>query len=71
MRHKLPFTGDVTQLTSSMAAEGYQAVGLNLRFRNVSNQLLVLAYKNGTSVAFDNHGQRLTQHGANLREGLV
>lgn len=64
-----PFTAQISQATSSMAGT-YQALTLKVRFRNVSNQPLVLAYKNGTSVAIDNHGQRLTQHGANFARGI-
>lgn len=36
----------------------------------MGSQPLVLAYKNGTSVAIDNHGQRLTQRGANFARGI-
>jgi hypothetical protein len=65
-----PFTAQLTQVTSSMAPGGYQALGLKVRFRNVSTQPLVLAYKNGTSVAIDNHGQRFAQRGVNFARGI-
>lgn len=55
-----PFTAQIQQLTAS-TVNGYQVLRFNMRFRNVTNQPLVLAYKNGTSIAIDNHGQRLTQ----------
>jgi hypothetical protein len=55
-----PFTAQIQQLTSSTQS-GYQVLRFNIRFRNVSQQPVVLAYKNASSVAIDNHGQRLTQ----------
>jgi hypothetical protein len=64
------FTAQIQQVTLSMAHAGYQALGLKVRFRNVSGQPLVLAYKNGTSVAIDNHGQRYGQRGANSVRGM-
>jgi hypothetical protein len=53
-----------------MAHAGYQALGLKVRFRNLTAQPLVLAYKNGTSVAIDNHGQRYGQRGGNFIQGI-
>ena len=64
-----PFIAQVTQATVS-TANGYQVLGIKVRFRNMSNQPLVLAYKNGTSLAIDNHGQRLGQRGVNYARGI-
>jgi hypothetical protein len=65
-----PFTAQIMQVTLSMAHAGYQALNFNVRFRNVTAQPLVLAYKSGTSVAIDNHGQRYGQRGANFARGI-
>jgi hypothetical protein len=65
-----PFTAQVTQVSQSNAIGGYQALGFRVRFRNVSAQPLVLAYKSGTSVAIDNHGQRYGQRGGNFVQGM-
>jgi hypothetical protein len=54
-----PFTAQITQITSSIAS-GYQTLRINMRFRNVTAQPLVLAYKQGSAIAIDNHGQRMT-----------
>lgn len=63
------FTAQVTQVVSSMARNN-QVLGLKVRFRNLTNEPLVLAYKYGTSLAIDNHGQRLTQQGLNYARGI-
>jgi hypothetical protein len=63
------FVAQITQVTSSMAG-GYQAIGFKVRFRNVTNQPLVLAYKSGTSLAIDNHGQRYAPRGVNAVRGI-
>jgi hypothetical protein len=64
------FTAQVQQVTSSTVMGGYQALTFRLRFRNVTTQPLVLAYKNGTSVAIDNNGHRYGQRGANFVRGM-
>ncbi len=55
-----PFTAQIQGMTQSMQ-NGYQVLRYNVRFRNLTPQLLVLAYKNITAVSIDNHGQRLGQ----------
>jgi hypothetical protein len=55
-----PFTAQIQHLTASMVSY-HQVLRLNIRFRNLSPQPIVLAYKNNTAVAIDNHGQRLNQ----------
>ena len=64
-----PFTAQIRQLTPSIAG-GYHVLSFNVRFRNVTNQPLVLAYKNGTSIAIDNHGNRYGQTRANFARGI-
>lgn len=51
------FSAEIVAATGSQAAPGrHHVVRFNLRFRNVSNQPLILAYKGGTSSATDNLG---------------
>ncbi len=51
------FSAEVVSLTGSQAAPGaHHVIRLNVRFRNVTNQPLILAYKGGTSSATDNFG---------------
>jgi len=51
------FSAEVVGLTGSQAAPGaHHVIRLNVRFRNVTNQPLILAYKGGTSLATDNFG---------------
>jgi hypothetical protein len=52
-----PFAVEVLQVTGSQAAPGgHHVVRFNMRFRNVTNQPIVLAYKATTSKAVDNNG---------------
>lgn len=63
------FSVRVQQIAGSRQGS-YQAITLRLRFQNHSNQPLVLAYKDGTSSAIDNHGHRYTPLGANAVRGI-
>lgn len=52
-----PFVAEVVQLTGSQAAPGsHHVLRANVRFRNTSSDVLVLAYKAKTSLATDNYG---------------
>jgi hypothetical protein len=64
-----PFIAQVQQVTDSRAGNN-QVVGFKLRFRNVSTQPVVLAYKYGTALAIDNNGQRLTVARSNSVLGI-
>jgi hypothetical protein len=55
-----PFVAQVAQLTSTVAGY-YQTLRINVRFRNVAAQPVVLAYKSGTAAVIDNHGSRYRQ----------
>jgi hypothetical protein len=55
-----PFVAQVAQLTSTVTGY-YQTLRINVRFRNVAAQPLVLAYKSGTAAVIDNHGSRYRQ----------
>lgn len=54
-----PFTAQVTQVTTSQAGSNH-LVRLNVRFRNVSAQPLILAYTKNSGTMIDNHGNRYT-----------
>jgi hypothetical protein len=64
-----PFIAQVQQVTDSRNGTN-QIVGFKLRFRNVSAQPLVLAYKYGTALAIDNNGQRFNPAGTNPVLGI-
>lgn len=52
-----PFVAEVLSLSGSQAAPGaHHVLRLNVRFRNVTGQPIILAYKGGTSSATDNFG---------------
>jgi hypothetical protein len=55
-----PFTAEVAQVVGSRLAGTAKdhVLRLNLRFRNVSGQPIVLGYKSGTSLVIDNYGNR-------------
>jgi hypothetical protein len=52
-----PFTAQVEQLTTSQAS-GNHLVRINVRFRNVTNQPLILAYTTNSGSMVDDHGNR-------------
>ena len=54
-----PFTAQVAQLTASQSGNTH-LVRINLRFRNVSNQPLILAYTTNSGSMVDNYGNRYT-----------
>jgi len=55
-----PFTAEVVQLTYSPSSgrQRNYLIRMNIKFRNVSNQPLILGYKTGTSSIIDNEGNR-------------
>lgn len=55
-----PFVAQVAQLTSTVASYT-QTLRIGVRFRNVTAQPVVLAYKPHTAVVIDNHGARYRQ----------
>jgi len=54
-----PFTAQVTQVTTSQSGSNH-LVRLNIRFRNVGTQPLILAYTQRSGTMIDNHGNRYT-----------
>lgn len=54
------FVADVVQLsaTSMSAGARHQSISLNIRFRNISDKPIILAYKSATSSGLDNFGQK-------------
>jgi len=64
-----PFTAEVLQVTQSADAT-YLTLTFRVRFRNAGSRPLVLAYKNGTSTAIDNLGQRFAPYGASAARGI-
>jgi hypothetical protein len=65
-----PFTAEVTRLTPSQAGR-HHVVTLTLRFRNVSPEPLILAYKSGSNSAVDNYGNRYYYGRASTVDGSV
>jgi hypothetical protein len=56
-----PFVAEVLQVSGSQAAPGaHHVVRFNVRFRNLGNQPLALAYKTTSSRAADNNGRSYT-----------
>ncbi len=56
------FTAEVVQLSASAMTAGarHQRVSINVRFRNVSDKPVILAYRSGSSAALDNFGSGFT-----------
>lgn len=56
------FIAEVMQVSSSAMTAGarHQLVSINVRFRNVSNKPVILAYRSGSSSALDNFGSGFT-----------
>src|SRR5689334_23016858 len=56
------FTAEVVQVLPTAMARGvrHHVVTFNIRFRNVSNKPLILAYQSGSSSAHDNFGNAFT-----------
>lgn len=52
-----PFTTQVTQVTASQAGSNHH-VRVNLRFRNLTAQPLILGYRDGAATMIDNYGNR-------------
>lgn len=55
-----PLVAEIVQLLSGQKQGNNHAVRVNLRFRNVSDQPLILAYLQNSGVMLDNYGQRYT-----------
>jgi len=63
------FTAEVLQLTSSnMQNQRHHVVKINVRFRNVSDQPLILGYHAGSSTATDNLGNTYYYGRANTHD---
>ncbi|MEJ1962065.1 MAG: hypothetical protein WDO56_11190 [Gammaproteobacteria bacterium] len=56
------FVAEVVQVSASAMGPGvrHQAVAINVRFRNVSDKPVILAYRSGSSAALDNFGNGFT-----------
>lgn len=54
-----PFLAQVTQVTPSQQASNH-FVQVRVRFRNLGNQPLILAYQQNSGTLLDNHGQQYT-----------
>jgi hypothetical protein len=56
------FIADVVQLQSTAMTAGarHQSVAINIKFRNISDKPLILAYQSGSSSALDNFGAGFT-----------
>jgi hypothetical protein len=56
------FIAEVMQVSASAMTAGarHQSVALNIRFRNVSEQPIILAYRSGSSAGLDNFGHGFT-----------
>ena len=56
------FVAEVMQVSASAMTAGarHQAVAINLRFRNVSDKPVILAYRSASSAALDNFGNGFT-----------
>jgi hypothetical protein len=57
------FTAVVIQLSASAMTPGarHQSASINIRFRNVSDKPVILAYRSGSSAALDNFGNGFTR----------
>jgi len=55
-----PFIAEVVQLASGQKQGSNHAVRVGVRFRNVTNQPLVLAYQESSGTMLDNYGQQYT-----------
>jgi hypothetical protein len=53
-----PFTAQVTSMTDSLIGRNDHMMRLNIRFKNVTNQPIVLGYVAKTSLLIDNQGTR-------------
>ena len=56
------FVAEVMQVSASAMTHGarHQSVAINVRFRNVSDKPIILAYRSGSSAALDNFGNGFT-----------
>jgi hypothetical protein len=56
------FTAEVMQVSATAMTPGarHQSVAINIRFRNVSDKPVILAYRSGSSAALDNFGAGYT-----------
>lgn len=56
------FVAEVMQVSASAMTAGarHQGVAINIRFRNVSDKPIILAYRSGSSAALDNFGNGFT-----------
>jgi hypothetical protein len=59
-----PFVVEVTGVTPSQSAYGYHMLQVNVRFRNLMSQPLILAYVARSGVITDNNGKRYEESGA-------
>lgn len=67
-----PFVAEVTQLAASgTARERHHFLRITVKFRNLTNQPLILAYKSGTSGVMDNLGNRYFWGRAGTHDGSV
>lgn len=58
-----PFVAEISRVTESRQNHNsyfYQILTISLRFRNLTNQPLVLAYRDGSAIALDDQGNRYT-----------
>lgn len=53
-----PFVAQVSQLTADKPGARHHGIRLNVKFRNLSAQPIILAYQSGSSGAVDNLGNR-------------
>jgi hypothetical protein len=60
-----PFAAEVTGMTPSQGYQGYSlhAMQINVRFRNLTAQPIILAYVDGSGVITDNNGKRYERSG--------
>lgn len=65
-----PFTAEVTRVTPSQAGR-HHVLTLTVRFRNLTTEPLILGYKNATSGAIDEHGNRYYYGRAGTHDGSV
>src|SRR5205823_11855057 len=57
-----PFMAEVIGMTPSQTLGGFHVLQVNVRFRNLTNQPLILAYVAGSGVITDDNGKRYDQN---------
>jgi hypothetical protein len=67
------FIAEVMQVTSSAMTAGvrHQTVAFNIRFKNISEKPVILAYRTGSSTALDNFGNRFLYGRPNTHDTSV